>query len=156
MARLSSYFQKTEQYHQSIEFDLELLGALTAKTQPCFGLNNKELDGINSDLSQFASFEEAYHHFMFELVATQARAMKRAIKDTTIKKIYIDGGFTENDIFVKLIAWHFPDLKVRTTQSPLGSALGAAMVMVAKELPDNFLKTHYKMKKLKSLGAVKP
>jgi L-fuculokinase len=68
---------------------------------------------------------------------------------TPIQKIYIDGGFADNDIFVKLAAKHFPGHKLRTTQSPLGSALGATLAVADKPVKPRFLKTHYAMRKHK-------
>ena len=88
---------------------------------------------------------------MLELILVQEATMKNAIGDTSIKKVFIDGGFTDNDIFVKLLGHYFQDYKVRTTKSPLGSALGAAMVISKKELNKKFLKQHYQMQKLSPL-----
>ena len=102
-----------------------------------------------TDLSVFNSFEEAFHQLMIELVEIQVRTTNLAIGTSDIKKIYIDGGFSENEIFVKLIALNFKQYKVRTTRSPLGSALGAAMVISDQTLDSRFLKDNYQVKKLK-------
>ena len=84
---------------------------------------------------------------MLELVELQVEMARRAIGNTKIKEIYIDGGFAENEIFIQLLVRHFKGLKIRTTQSPLGSALGAAMLIADKKIKKNFLKKQYKMKK---------
>lgn len=152
--KLSNFFQKEYGYHLTIKFD------------PTFYLEIKEcsdykflFEGIRirkntikkTDLSQFFSFEEAYHQLMFELIDVQLATIKNAIGDTQIEKIFIDGGFTDNDIFVKLIGYYLKNHQVATTQTPLGSALGAAMVISNKELSKTFLGQHYQMKKLSPL-----
>ncbi len=108
------------------------------------GLKVKE-----TNLTPFVSFKEAYHQMMIELVAQQEKALRTAIGESPVQKVYIDGGFADNAVFTKLLALRFPELKIRTTVSPLGSALGAAMVLSEDALPNKFLKRTYQMKKLK-------
>ena len=59
----------------------------------------------------------------------------------------MDGGFADNETFIKLLSYHFQDYKIRTTKSPLGSALGAAMAISENKIDRKFLKKHYAMKK---------
>jgi sugar (pentulose or hexulose) kinase len=91
---------------------------------------------------------------MIELLELQKITVKMAIGNTDVKRIYIDGGFTGNDIFVKLMGYYFKEYKIRTTNSPLGSALGAAMVISKKELKKNFLKKNYRMHKITPLEII--
>jgi hypothetical protein len=63
-----------------------------------------------TDLNSFATFEEAYHQLMIELMDLQIHTIKNAIGSSEIKTIYIDGGFTDNDVFMKLMSHHFPGL----------------------------------------------
>ncbi|MPT31907.1 MAG: carbohydrate kinase, partial [Chryseobacterium sp.] len=46
---------------------------------------------------------------------------------------------------------HFQHYSVMSTHSPLGSALGAAMVISNKEIDETFLQQHYKMNVLQPL-----
>ncbi|MEO9511905.1 MAG: FGGY family carbohydrate kinase [Flavobacteriaceae bacterium] len=152
--KLSTLFNKSKAYHKSIKFDFELYQKLKQKSHRFFKFDEIRIDShtefLNQDLTTiFSSFKEAYHQLLMELVSIQVKTVHLAIGKSKIKKIYIDGGFVDNDIFIKLVALNFPELKVRTTKSPLGSALGAAMVISEKELGKNFLKSHYKMRKLK-------
>ncbi|WP_350285808.1 FGGY family carbohydrate kinase [uncultured Croceitalea sp.] len=151
---LTEHFNKAKGYHQGMKFDFEIYQKSQANTLPFFKFESIQLkreSAEKTDLNLFNSFEEGYHRLMFELLQLQYQTIERAIGSTAIKKIYIDGGFTDNDIFVKLIANHFTKYKVRTTRSPLGSALGAAMVMGNKKLDKSFFKEHYRMKKLMPL-----
>jgi sugar (pentulose or hexulose) kinase len=84
---------------------------------------------------------------MIELMELQIETINLAIGKSSIEKIFIDGGFADNDSFVKIIAHHFNKYKIRTTQSPLGSALGAAIIVSNRKVKKNFLKKHYAMKK---------
>ncbi len=49
-----------------------------------------------TNLSQFNTYEEAYHKLVQELVDLQVDAIKLAIGKTALKKVYIGGGFVGN------------------------------------------------------------
>jgi hypothetical protein len=46
-----------------------------------------------------------------------------------------------------LLAHHFPEKKLRTTDASLGSALGAAIAISDTKLNSKFLKENYALKK---------
>ncbi len=150
--KLCEHFGKPKEYHKNIKFDLHLYRKLKNNNKRHFRLKEIRIDNDNNvsetSLSIFSSFEEAFHQLMIELVNIQVKTTRLAIGNSDIKKIYIDGGFTENEIFIKLIALHFKEYKVRTTKSPLGSALGAAMIISNRKLDSRFLKDNYQMQKL--------
>ena len=104
-----------------------------------------------TDLNSFETFEEAYHQLMIELMDLQIHTITNAIGNSEIKNIYIDGGFTDNDVFMKLMSHHFQHYNVMSTHSPLGSALGASMVISNKKIDETFLQQHYQMKVLQPL-----
>lgn len=152
--KLGKYYQKAYGYHRDVKFDKELYLKLIEKPSIYFkfeGISLKRKQLHKTDLEPFKTFEEAYHQLMIELMELQIRTIQKAIGNSVIKKIYIDGGFTDNDVFMKLMAHHFSDFKVLSTQCPLGSALGAAMVISNKKVTSKFLKENYRMKKLMPL-----
>ncbi len=145
--KLSEYFHVEEQYFKTIAFDEGIYNALSKKNKRHFVFES--IKGIEEkhriDLDSFTIIEEAYHQLMLELMDLQVRSAALAIGDTTIKKIYIDGGFADNDIYVQLLVRLFPNMKVSTTTSPLGSALGAAIALSDQELHHDFLKDHFSL-----------
>ncbi|MFP5438264.1 MAG: FGGY-family carbohydrate kinase [Bacteroidia bacterium] len=148
--QLNEYFGKEYGYHHNIAFDADIYLNLVKKPAVYFqfgGLSLQKREG-DTDLSVFGTFEEAYHQLMIELMEQQVSTITNAIGDSDINSIYIDGGFTDNDVFMKLMSHHFSNFKVLSTQSPLGSALGAAMVISDKKVTNKFLKENYAMKKL--------
>ena len=148
--KLRSHYAKEEGYHRTMKFDDQLFYALKKTPKKYFKLDsidNSSNELTQTDLSKFISYEEAYHQLMIELMELQIETIDLAIGKSSIEKIFIDGGFADNDMFVKVIAHHFDKYKIRTTHSPLGSALGAAMIVSDKKVKKNFLKKHYAMKK---------
>jgi len=147
---IQGHYAKEEGYHRTMKFDEQLFFKLKKASKNYFKLesidkNSNKLSKTN--LSKFATYEEAYHQLMIELMELQIQTIDLAIGKSSVEKIFIDGGFADNDSFVKIIAHHFKEYKIRTTQSPLGSALGAAMIVSDKKVKKNFLKKHYAMKK---------
>ncbi|MDT0677550.1 FGGY-family carbohydrate kinase [Autumnicola musiva] len=156
--KLGNYYGKEYGYHRNVEFDQDLYLKLIEKPSIYFkfeGISLKRKQLHKTDLEPFKTFEEAYHQLMIELMELQIHTIRKAIGNSDIKTIYIDGGFTDNDVFMKLMSHHFSEFKVLSTQSPLGSALGAAMVISNKKVASNFLKENYRMKKLVPLLFVK-
>ncbi|HKK75164.1 MAG TPA: FGGY family carbohydrate kinase [Saprospiraceae bacterium] len=149
--RLQNHFAKPEDTYKNITFNPAVYEQLRAKKEHFFCFELIELERVaplENKLSDFNSFEEAYHQLMLELVELQVAAVERAMGNTTINKLYIDGGFADNDLYVNMLSQHFTEVKMRTTQSPLGSALGAAIVLSDKKINKKFLKKHYAMKKI--------
>ncbi|PKD17721.1 carbohydrate kinase [Salegentibacter salinarum] len=149
--KLGEYYGKEYGYHREIKFNKNLYLKLIENPSIYFkfegiSLQRKKLH--KTDLEPFQTFEEAFHQLMIELMELQIQTIRKAIGNSEIKTIYIDGGFTDNDVFMKLMSHHFSEFKVLATQSPLGSALGAAMVISNKKVKTSFLKENYRMKKL--------
>lgn len=148
--KLHQYFGKEYGYHRSLQFDPETYKKCRAKERLQFRFESIHKDRsapTQTDLFVFPDFETAYHQLMIELVDLQIEAVLLAQGRTPIKRIYIDGGFVDNDIFVKLLAMHFKAYEVITTKSPLGSALGAAMAVYNKNLDKNFLLNHFELQR---------
>lgn len=149
--QLQKYFGKPEDTYKKTTFNPVIYEQLRAKTERFFRFEWIELERAappENKLSDFNSFEEAYHQLMLELLELQIAAVERAMGPTVINKLYIDGGFADNDLYVNMLARYFTKVKMRTTQSPLGSALGAAILLSDKKINKKFLKKHYALKKI--------
>lgn len=78
---------------------------------------------------QYASFDEAYHHLVWGLVRIQVASFMLAKGDSNITKVYIDGGFIHNEVFVNLLRHFLNGYALEVSDVPLGSAYGAAMML---------------------------
>lgn len=151
---IAQYFQKGDQFHRSVKFDLQILSKLLAETENKFSFKSLSVSRDQpkqTELAQFKNYKQAYHQLILELMKIQVASAKKAIGNTIIERIYVDGGFADNEVFVKLLSYFFQDCKIRTTRSPLGSALGAAILLSDKKRSRKFLKKNFAMKKHSSL-----
>ncbi len=136
---LNEYFKKDKFYYKTIELSDDFLSELGAGTlNDTFfpmGIDNATLledvfPGRGKwDITVYKTFEEGYHHLIWGLVQLQVAAIKLVEGSTPIKCIYIDGGFIDNEIFIKLLEFYLPEHTLEVSQMPLGSAYGAALIM---------------------------
>lgn len=87
-----------------------------------------------------------------ELGHVQLASFRKSVGNTDLNSIYIDGGFTNNDLFLTLMNTYWKGYTVKTTRSPLGSVSETAMVFSDQQIGDRFLKTPYTMKKHEPLS----
>jgi sugar (pentulose or hexulose) kinase len=78
-------------------------------------------------LSLFKNATEAYHQLILDLVDLQYKSTSRIINNTKIKKIFVDGGFSKNAIYMNLLAMAFPDIEVYAAGMAQATALGTAI-----------------------------
>jgi sugar (pentulose or hexulose) kinase len=83
----------------------------------------------NKDLTTYANSEEAYHAFMTDLVAQQYASTQLSLSNTPVKRIFVDGGFSKNEVFMNLLAARFPELEVFAASIHQSTALGAALAL---------------------------
>ena len=87
------------------------------------------------DLTWFDSFEEAYHHLIKELVELQVEKIWLVINGKKAGKIFLDGGFVDNLIFINMLSEKLPDFEIIPSEIPLGSAIGAALAVNKESHP---------------------
>ncbi len=115
--RLAEHFHIREDHYQTIEFIPELA-------------QSTGVDFLKQeDLSIYSSYEEAYSQLIRSLVTLQVASTKLVLKNTQVKRIFVDGGFSKNPIFMNLLASSFPTIEVYAASMAQASALGAAMAI---------------------------
>ncbi|MEL0456476.1 FGGY family carbohydrate kinase [Flavobacteriaceae bacterium SZ-1-7] len=148
VAKLAKQFGVSEDYHRHVEFDQDVYFEIMKDFKHMFKWESIASENMPPTTEiAFDKFEHAYHQLMTELVLLQVKSIKDVVGGDEIKRLYVDGGFSDNDLFVKLLSHHFRNMKLRTTDSSLGSALGAAISISDKKLNSKFLKKNYSLKK---------
>lgn len=94
-------------------------------------------------LTPSSSAEKAYLDFMKQLMEKQVVSARLALGRTPVRRIFVDGGFSKNDIFMTLLAQAFPEMEVFAAEIPQASALGAALILHkhwnTQPLPQNLI-----------------
>tara|TARA_R110002049_G_scaffold295286_4_gene482578 strand:- start:821 stop:2191 length:1371 start_codon:yes stop_codon:yes gene_type:complete len=148
VSKLDQYFGVSDDYHKHIKFNYDIYFEIIKNFEHMFNWVSIVDSNMPSETKiPYTEFEYAYHQLMIELVLLQIKSIKDVIDDDDIKRLYVDGGFSDNDLYIKLLSHFFRDKKLRTTDSSLGSALGAAISISDKKLNSKFLKKNYSLKK---------
>jgi len=75
------------------------------------------------------SFAQAYHQLMVGIMEKQVASTQLVLHDTDVKRIFVDGGFGMNQVYMHLLAEAFPDIEVFAASIPQATAIGAALAI---------------------------
>ena len=138
-------FGKTESnYHYTITFDEALYRRWSADPAPYFHFESLQYpDGSIASAPEtrwdaFPTVEDAFHRLMIELMRLQKEAIRLVAGAAPVRKLFVDGGFSQSDIFINLLRKDFPGAELVVSPSPLGSSLGAAMAVNSEEVARNY------------------
>ena len=142
---MAEHFGRSDQnYHHIITFNEALYGKWAAGETPLFHLqsvqypDNSIQSAAETRWDLFPTFEEAFHRFMIEMMRLQANAIRLAAGSMSVTKLYVDGGFSQSDVFIHLLRKEFPSAQIIISPSPLGSSLGAAMAINDAQVGENY------------------
>jgi sugar (pentulose or hexulose) kinase len=118
--QLSEQFQKPLDYYKTVKF------------------NSKYIEIFNDD-----EYESAYHQLILNLVNKQIVSTKLVLNDPTVTKLFVDGGFGKNEIYMNLLSKAFSEMEVYAASVAQATALGAALAIHgdwnSKEIPQNLI-----------------
>jgi L-fuculokinase len=141
--KLSQHFKVDGSYHKKVAFDTNLFEKAERMTSPLFhwesiSHTNNEITRLTDlDLSWFDSFEEAYHHLIKELAELQVEKIWLVLNGKNVRRIFLDGGFVDNSIFINILAEKLSDFEIIPSKIPWGSAIGAALSLNNNSLFNN-------------------
>jgi hypothetical protein len=130
-----AYFKLPQGTYKKLIFEETLfqkVRANSAKRIAFHYLKPKDFDlqtAYQTDWSSFENFEEAYYTFIDELTDLQLASLNLVLEASPVKRIFVDGGFNANLIFLEMLRKKLPDLEIIASDFPNGSALGAAMLI---------------------------
>jgi sugar (pentulose or hexulose) kinase len=110
-------------------------------------LSRKVFSFGDRNLSDFSNDIEAYHQLMEDIVRQQKTSTDYVLKNTPVKRIFVDGGFSKNAVFMHLLAAAFPQLEVYAASMAQATALGTALAIHdqwnARPLPHDLIELKY-------------
>jgi sugar (pentulose or hexulose) kinase len=145
--RLNEYFGIQDELYKTIKIsDLKIWKLFANKQGRVFFRKGIPDDYVDNEvkMSQFLTFADAYHQMMFDLVDICMESLRLILPaDDKTEVVYVTGGFSRNDTFVRLLAARLPDKRVFASEINDAPALGAAMAIYesafGKEIPAVYL-----------------
>ncbi|MDT8886967.1 carbohydrate kinase [Aquirufa regiilacus] len=130
VARLEQHFGGS---YKDLKFSDEVY-VLKPKASSVF-----ECSFASRNLDDFTDLASAYDQFMVDLVGQQIFSLNLLLKDASVKQLLVDGGFSKNEWYMRLLAHAFPKLEVYAAEVAQASALGAALMVYKGEIPKNLI-----------------
>ena len=131
--KLAAYFNKPVDYFTSVHCDAELLKQLKPVLKKPIENEHTAMAGRfffdQRNLGDFSSYEAAYHQLIADIMELQTKSINLVLHEKFVKRIFVDGGFSSNPIYMYLLAEAFPGMEVFAAALPQAAALGAALVM---------------------------
>ena len=141
--KLSEHFKKPLNYYTQVAFNKSFVNIEAIQAAPDtieVGIHQSAFAG--REVNCFSSYEEAYHCLIADIIQQQ-KYSTGLILNTAVTRIFVDGGFSKNKIYMTLLATAFSKLQVYAAKLPQSSARGAALVMHEswnkQSLPDDFI-----------------
>lgn len=139
--RIAAHFNKKDNYFDKVSFDRNIVSSLQKKlpqdTSTSFVPGGTMFD--EREISSFKNYEEAYHQLMLDIVSRQVLSTNLVLDGSGAKKIFVDGGFSKNEVFMKLLSGAYPDREVYSATVAQASAIGAALVLNTSSVPDGIV-----------------
>lgn len=140
-ARIASYFNKDENFYQDIDYDVTTVFFLKK------GKNYTTDEFSSRDLSLYENCEQAYHQLMIDIIEKQVASTNLVIGETGVKRIFVDGGFSSNQIYMNLLANAYIDREIYAAMIPQATALGAALAIHdawnGKRIPNDIIQLQF-------------
>jgi L-fuculokinase len=133
--RLAAHFNVAIDYYKKVAFNAGLLPNLAQAANSAADSKEAKSAMVQGsafgarDLNSFATYEAAYHQFMADLMTQQVASLNLVLHNSPVKKIFVDGGFSRNPLYMNLLANAFPQHEVYAASMAQASAMGAALAV---------------------------
>lgn len=132
LKRIATHFNVPIVKFKMVKLNMELLDKYLPNdllNKYCDTLTDDYFNFSKENLNQFANEIEAYHFFILTLIFKQYKSIQLVLKGTLVKRIFVDGGFSKNLIYMNLLAMVFPTIEVYAASMAQATAMGAAVAL---------------------------
>lgn len=146
--RIAEHFNQDAIKYRNIDFDAKIADALRKRNvQDTTMVDLKQSKFQSRNLTEFKNDVYAYHQLIMDLIDLQVISTGLVLKNTKTKRIFVDGGFSKNSVYMHLLAAAFPEIEVYAASMPQSTALGAALSIHkewnSKSVPKDIIQLKY-------------
>ena len=123
VTRIAAHFNTTAQAVTNVSYNEDIIASLQSSSPDADG------DFKRRSLETFTGIEEAYHQLMIDIMHQQVAAANLVFGKKGVETIFVDGGFSKNYIYMKLLAKAYPSVRVSAASVPHSTAMGAALAI---------------------------
>jgi len=151
--RLADHFNTSNDYYKKVMYDNRLIKNFQDASKSHWLSDKTSMVQQSAfrerDLADFSGYEQAYHQLITDIVTQQIRSTNLVLNGTPVKRIFVDGGFSKNSVYMNLLANAFPNIEIFAANIPQASSFGAAIAIHShwnqNPLPNDLISlTHFK------------
>jgi sugar (pentulose or hexulose) kinase len=140
--RIADYFNVSSAKFKSIRIDWRIIDRLEKEDMP------SELQAFSAiDLAIYSDYTTAYHALILFLVKAQLESTGLVMQGQAVRRVFVDGGFSRNDIYMNLLARSLPNVEVYAASMAQATAIGAALVIHdywnSQTIPSDIIELRY-------------
>ena len=146
--RIADHFNQDASHYQTVDFDPGIISSL----QNRFPKNDHKIDlkasaFVARSLANFKTGDEAYHQLILDIMAQQYYSTSMVLQGSSIKRIFVDGGFSKNSVYMNLLANFFTGIEIFAASMAQATAVGTALAIHKawndKPLPTDIIGLQY-------------
>ena len=145
---LATRFKVPVDYYQKMIFVPELLEKYHTSNYEAMAETGLHVSAFaERELEKFSSYEDAYHQLIYDIIQQQKLSTSLVLSARRVSRIFVDGGFAKNHIYMNMLAAAFPNMEVFAATVSQASALGAALsihkVWNSRPIPNDLIEMKY-------------
>jgi len=148
--RIAAHFNQGAGRYKNMMYDAriihDLMKEMAARGEQPPGWSKESAFGAR-DLSVYANDKIAYHQLMLDITWQQLASSKLVTGDNKVKRIFVDGGFSKNSIYMNLLAMMFSEMEVFAASMAQATALGTALAIHqhwnSRSIPNDIIELKY-------------
>jgi L-fuculokinase len=129
--RLAEHFHVSAAYAATVAFDPAYLTDPGLSPLPPASAPSPVMASVFGQrrLDTFENFDQAYHRLLMDIMEQQVASTQLVLRGTEVRRIFVDGGFGKNQVYMHLLAAAFPEVEVFAASIPQATAIGAALAI---------------------------
>jgi glycerol kinase len=132
---MAAYFHVSNDYYKTVQYNPEIIQQLheantnVVSGEIVFKGGTQVSQFASRALNNFFSYEAAYHQLILDIMVQQVASTNLVLHNSPVKKIFVDGGFSKNAVYMNLLCAAFPGKEVYAASIAQATSLGAALAM---------------------------
>lgn len=128
--RIASHFNVSPGFYKTVLYNKSIASFLRSQNLPRTRQSAAAITAFpERDLASFDACEAAYHQLMLDIIEAQINSTLLVLQGTGVKRIFVDGGFGKNILYMQLLAEAFPGIEVYAASIAQSTALGTALAI---------------------------
>lgn len=127
--RIAEHFNSDPAHYRTMPFDPQVVAHLQSAMGDAHSADLQHGVFASRDLSGFDTDTFAYHQLMLDIMQQQNFSTRLVLGGSMVKRIFVDGGFSNNLIYMNLLAKSFPELEIFAASIAQATAIGAALAI---------------------------